>query len=74
VCITLPSFDFTVLNFIYDHCRCGILDILMPIVIRLGIGGMIWIALAMLISRSYRRVGAAMLIALVLDVTLATCF
>ena len=66
----LPSFDFTVLNFIYDHCRCGILNILMPIITKLGVGGMIWIALAMLTSRSCRGAGAAMLVALVLDVTL----
>lgn len=65
------SFDLTVLNFIYDHCRCGILDVLMPIITKLGSGGMIWIALAvvLLITRRYRWTGAAMLIALALDVT-----
>ena len=64
-------FDFTILNFIYDHCRSGILDVLMPIITKLGNGGMIWIALAvvLLISRRYRKAGAAMLFALVLDVT-----
>jgi len=66
----LLSFDFTILNFIYDHCRNGLLDILMPIITKLGSGGMIWIALAviLLISRKYRIAGAAMLLALALDV------
>jgi undecaprenyl-diphosphatase len=66
----LLSFDFTILNFIYDHFRSGILDILMPIITTLGSGGMIWIALAivLLISRRYRNAGIAIVIALVLDV------
>ena len=65
------SFDFTILNFIYDHCRNGFLDVLMPIITNLGNAGMVWIALAivLLISRRYRKAGAAMLFALVLDVT-----
>lgn len=43
----------------------------MPIITKLGNGGMIWIALAvvLLISRKYRKAGAAMLIALALDAT-----
>ena len=65
-------FDFTILNFIYDHCRSEILDVLMPIITKLGNGGVIWITLTivLLISRRYRKAGAAMLFALVLDVTI----
>jgi len=69
----LLSFDLTILNFIYDHCRNGFLDMLMPIITKLGSGGMIWIALAivLLITRRYRWAGAAMLFALALDVVVS---
>jgi len=65
------SFDLTILNFIYDNCRSGILDVLMPIITKLGNAGMIWIvlAIALLISRKYRKVGFALLFALSLDLT-----
>lgn len=65
----ISSFDFAVLNFIYAHCRSGILDILMPLVTKLGNGGAVWIALAavLLIIPRYRKVGGAMLLALALD-------
>ncbi len=64
------TFDFTVLNFIYGHFRSELLDFLMPIITVLGNGGLIWIALAaiLLVSRQTRWVGAAMLLALILDV------
>lgn len=63
------SFDSAILNFIYDHCHSGFLDVLMPVITRLGNGGMIWIALAivLLITRKYRLAGAAMLLAVVAD-------
>lgn len=65
----MSSLDFTILNFIYDHFRCAILDLLMPIITTFGNAGMIWILLTavLLISRRYRSVGAAMLFALILD-------
>lgn len=67
------SFDFTILNFIYDHFHSGILDVVMPVITKLGNGGMIWIALAivLLITRRYRWAGAAMLLALALDVVIS---
>ena len=65
----MGSFDFSVLNFIYDNFRCGFLDTLMPAVSELGNAGLIWIviAAALLIGRKNRVAGFAMLCALVLD-------
>jgi len=65
----VASFDFSVLNFIYDNFRCGILDTLMPAVSKLGNAGLIWIVLAaaLLIGRRNRMAGVAVLCALVLD-------
>lgn len=65
----LQQFDLTILNFIYDHFRCATLDIVMPIITKLGNGGMIWFALSviLLFTRKYRWAGAAMLFSLALD-------
>jgi len=65
----VQSFDFAVLNFIYYNFRCGILDVLMPIVSALGNDGMVWIVLAivLLIIRRYREAGVALCFALALD-------
>lgn len=65
------TFDFTILNFIYNHCHNAILDILMPIVSELGNKGLIWIVLAiiLIVTKSHRKAGIALLCALALDVT-----
>lgn len=64
------SIDFAILNFIYNNCRTSWLNVLMPIITTLSNFGAIWIILAvcMLISIKYRRVGIALSCALVLDV------
>ena len=64
------TIDFAILNFIYDNCRTAWLDVLMPLVTDLGDAGIIWIVLAvcLLVSRKYRKVGIAMCFALALDV------
>jgi len=64
----LLSVDFTILNFIYNHCRMPWLDVLMPLVTKLGNFGAIWIflALCLLISVNYRKAGIALCCALAL--------
>ncbi len=64
------SIDFLMLNFIYNNCRTTWLDVLMPLITRLGNSGAIWIVLTgyLLISRKYRKAGMALFCALVLDV------
>ena len=66
----MPTFDFTVLNYIYGHFHSGALDMIMPLITALGNAGLIWIALSLilLISRQTRWVGIAILLALAIDV------
>ncbi len=66
------SFDTTILNFIYENCRNGFLDVLMPVITRLGSEGAIWIvlAIALFINRKYRKVGFAILCSLALELLL----
>ncbi|MCI1931575.1 MAG: phosphatase PAP2 family protein [Clostridia bacterium] len=70
------SFDFSILDFIYYHCHNGILDIIMPVITSLGNKGMIWISLAvaLIISKNYRKTGIAVLCALVLDLIVCNMF
>lgn len=62
------SFDLPVLDWIAENLGCGFLDFLMPVITLFGEGGVFWIAcaLAMLISRKYRREGLAMGLALLM--------
>lgn len=65
----ISKFDFYVLDFIQKNLRCDFLDVVMVFFTRLGDGGLIWIVLtvAFLISNKYRKLGAAMAIALLLS-------
>jgi len=65
----MQSIDYTILNFIYNNCRTAWLDVLMPLISKLGDFGAIWIALAIcfLISRKYRKTGIALCCTLMLD-------
>ena len=68
----MTAIDFTILDWVQAHLRCGLLDILMPIITALGEYGAVWILLCLLllIRRDTRRVGVMMAIALALDVLL----
>ena len=68
----MQAIDFSILNFIYDHFRTAWLDVLMPFVTALGNSGAIWIVLAigLLITKKYRKVGIALCCALALDVVI----
>jgi len=64
--------DNSVLDFIKDNMRSGILDIIMPFISVLGNGGFIWIVAAVIFicSKKYRKmgitVGAALIICLLI--------
>lgn len=62
--------DFTILDFIQNHLRTGIGDMMMPLVTRLGDGGAVWVALdlGLLIYPKTRKTGAALTAALALEV------
>ncbi len=66
------DFDFFLLDLIAENLRCPFLDFLMPAVTSLGNAGVIWIILAavLLVIPKTRRLGAAIAVALVLDLVL----
>ncbi len=62
----IQNVDWTILHWIRDTLQCGVMDFLMPKITALGNGGIVWIvaAIAMTISKKYRKFGVAMLAAL----------
>ena len=62
----IQNTDWAVLHWIRDTLRCGALDFLMPRITALGNAGAVWIiaAIAMLVSKKYRKYGITMLAAL----------
>ena len=62
------SFDLPVLDWIAEHLWCPFLDTVMPIITHLGDGGILWIALAILLLflPKCRKTGLAMGIALLM--------
>jgi len=68
----VQNFDNTVLNFIQTYFSSSVLDFLMPLVTKLGNGGLVWIivALAFLKSRKYRTDGLMIVASLLLCVIL----
>lgn len=62
--------DIQLLEWIQSNLRCGVLDAAMPLITRLGDGGMIWIgcSLVMLLIPKTRKAGAAIAAALAVEV------
>lgn len=62
--------DLGILNLIQTCLRCDVLDLVMPVVTRLGDGGILWIcsSLFLLVFPKTRRAGAAMAVSLGLEV------
>ncbi len=58
----IENFDFAILDFIAEHMRCAFLDAVMPVITKLGDGGIFWICIAviLLFFKKYRRVGLMM--------------
>lgn len=71
----MNAFELKILDFIQEHLRCGFLDFFMPLVTRLGDGGIFWIAVAviMLFTKKYRKTGAMMGAALLLGFIVCNC-
>lgn len=68
----MQKFDSSILNFIRDNMHGPIMDKVMVISTYLGNGGIIWIiiAMALMISKKYRRIGFMALAALILSTIL----
>ena len=60
------AFDFPILDWIHAHMANGFMDIIMPIITLFGDGGVFWIAVAvaLAITKKYRKVGLTMGLAL----------
>jgi undecaprenyl-diphosphatase len=68
----MTTIDFTILDWVQAHLRCGALDLVMPCITYLGEGGVLWVLLALVLlwKRDTRQVGLAVALALVLDLVL----
>lgn len=64
----MNTFELKILEFIEEHFKCGFLDWFMPLVTKLGDGGIFWIivAVVLLFTKKYRKVGAMMGVAMIL--------
>ncbi len=64
----ITAFDFRILNYIAEHLRCGAMDVLMPLITKLGDHGIVPIAIALVLIciPKTRRTGLAMGIAFAL--------
>lgn len=62
--------ELGILDFIQSYLRCDLLDTVMPLVTKLGDGGILWIAcsLLLLVFPKTRRAGAAMAVSLGMEV------
>lgn len=62
--------DLGILEFIQTYLRCGLLDGVMPVITKLGDGGILWIcsSLLLLVFPKTRKAGAAMAVSLGLEV------
>lgn len=65
----ITEMDLSILDWIQEHLRCGILDHIVPVITLLGEAGWIWILLAvvLLARKKTRKLGVAVAISLVLD-------
>lgn len=63
------SFELSVLDFLQEHLRCAFLDMLFPLLTKLGNGGILWILLTavLLAIPKTRKVGLAVACALLLE-------
>lgn len=62
--------EFGILDFIRSHLSCAALDFIMPLLTKLGDGGILWICctVMLLLFRKTRKAGAAMAVSLALEV------
>lgn len=64
------NFEWGILNFIQSHLRNDVLDFIMPLITKLGDGGILWICLSLILIlfRKTRKAGIAMAASLILEV------
>ena len=71
----MNEFELKILDFIQETFRCAFLDWFMPLVTKLGDAGIFWIIVAviLLITKKYRKVGAMMGVALIMGLLVVNC-
>lgn len=71
----MNAYELGILDFIQENLKCGFLDAFMPLVTRLGDGGIFWIAVAviLLFTKKYRKTGAMLGTALLLGFLIGNC-
>lgn len=64
----INNFDFSILNFIYEHMRSAFLDFLLPKITALGDVGILWITITiiMLCVKRWRKCGIICALSLIL--------
>lgn len=64
----ITNIDFSILDFIQNHLRNGVLDWLMPKISMLGNAGVIWIVISIVLLsiKKYRKCGITLVIGLLL--------
>lgn len=72
----MNAFELTILDFIAKYCHCPFLDWLMPLITRLGDGGIFWILIAALLLcfPKTRKTGLSMGLALLLGFLIGNVF
>ena len=72
----IQEWDFSVLNFIQEHMRCGFLDTVMPGISFLGNASLIWIVIAviLLFRKETRRWGILLVIGLCMNGIVSSLF
>jgi undecaprenyl-diphosphatase len=70
------DWEINFLNWVNQNLHCTVLDATMIVITTLGDAGLIWIVLAvvLLIQKKYRKVGLAVTVALVLELTVCNVF
>lgn len=64
----ITNWDMSVLNWIYEHLRNPVLNVIMPLITHLGDAGILWIIIAviMVFTKKYRKCGITMGLALII--------
>ncbi len=64
----LYNFDYSILNFIQDHMRCGLLDAIVPKITMLGNWGLLWIAVSaiLMLKKKSRKIGITLIAGLLM--------
>lgn len=74
--IWVTNIDWSILYGIQQHIRCAFLDAVMPLITMLGNAGIVWIAaaVAMMITKKYRRTGVLMGVGMILGIIIGNLF